>query len=107
MGFEPTTDVLQPAGVRRLMDANEVVIQTAHFSDVVRIGSWRRDAGGSRTHFDRVAAGGLAVWLQRRVGEYPRQARQESNDPHITWEKPRARKDARHKARQFSENRSS
>ena len=25
----------------------------------------RRDAGGSRTHFDRVAAGCLAVWLQR------------------------------------------
>ena len=23
------------------------------------------DAGGSRTHFNRVAAGGLAVWLQR------------------------------------------
>jgi hypothetical protein len=39
--------------------------------NVVRIGSWPRDAGGSRTHFDRVAAGGLAVWLQRR--KYPRQ----------------------------------
>ena len=26
-----------------------------------------RDAGGNRTHFDRVAAGCLAIWLQRRV----------------------------------------
>jgi hypothetical protein len=26
----------------------------------------RRDAGGSRTHLNRVAAGRLAVWLQRR-----------------------------------------
>lgn len=26
-----------------------------------------KDAGGSRTHFDRVAAGCLAIWLQRRV----------------------------------------
>ncbi len=26
-----------------------------------------RDAGGSRTHFDRVAAGCLAVWLQRQA----------------------------------------
>ena len=30
-----------------------------------------KDAGGNRTHFDRVAAGCLAVWLQRQ--EYPRQ----------------------------------
>ncbi len=28
--------------------------------------SFPRDAGGSRTHFYRVAAGRLAVWLQRR-----------------------------------------
>ena len=28
-----------------------------------------RDAGGSRTHFDRVAAGCLAVWLQRPWSE--------------------------------------
>jgi len=27
--------------------------------------AFARDAGGSRTHFDRVAAGRLAVWLQR------------------------------------------
>ena len=34
--------------------------------DVVQTGSWLvRDAGGSRTHFDRVAAGCLAIWLQR------------------------------------------
>ena len=26
-----------------------------------------RDAGGNRTHFDRVAAGCLAIWLQRQV----------------------------------------
>ena len=26
---------------------------------------WHKDAGGSRTHFDRVAAGCRAVWLQR------------------------------------------
>src|SRR5439155_25526266 len=26
-----------------------------------------RDAGGNRTHFDRVAAGCLAIWLQRRA----------------------------------------
>ena len=25
----------------------------------------QRDAGGNRTHFDRVAAGCLAIWLQR------------------------------------------
>jgi hypothetical protein len=31
-------------------------------------GVWRtRDAGGNRTHFDRVAAGCLAIQLQRRV----------------------------------------
>ena len=36
-----------------------------------------RDAGGSRTHLDRVAAGGLAVWLQRQ--EKRRCPRQESN----------------------------
>src|SRR5258705_13325944 len=28
-----------------------------------------RDAGGSRTHLNRVAAGRLAVWLQRQEGE--------------------------------------
>ena len=28
-----------------------------------------KDAGGSRTHLDRVAAGCLAVWLQRRDGD--------------------------------------
>src|SRR6266567_2509795 len=28
---------------------------------------FRKDAGGNRTHFDRVAAGCLAVWLQRQV----------------------------------------
>ena len=40
----------------------------AHFQDVVRTGSWSvRDAGGSRTHFDRVAADCRAVWLQRHV----------------------------------------
>jgi hypothetical protein len=32
-----------------------------------------KDAGGSRTHFNRVAAGRLAVWLQRRGVECPRQ----------------------------------
>lgn len=32
--------------------------------DGIRPGSWGRDAGGSRTHFNRVAAGRLAVWLQ-------------------------------------------
>jgi hypothetical protein len=31
----------------------------------VRIAAIRRDAGGSRTHLNRVAAGRLAVWLQR------------------------------------------
>lgn len=35
--------------------------------DVVWVGSRTvRDAGGSRTHLDRVAAGGRAVWLQRQ-----------------------------------------
>ena len=29
----------------------------------------RKDAGGSRTHLDRVAAGCLAVWLQRHRGD--------------------------------------
>ena len=32
-----------------------------------------RDAGGSRTHLNRVAAGRLAVWLQRQESECPRQ----------------------------------
>ena len=27
----------------------------------------QRDAGGSRTHFNRVAVGSLAVWLQRHI----------------------------------------
>ena len=36
----------------------------------------QRDAGGSRTHFDRVATGCLAVWLQRLVEKC---SRQESN----------------------------
>lgn len=35
--------------------------------DVLPTGSWAKDAGGSRTHFDRVAAGRLAIWLQRQV----------------------------------------
>jgi hypothetical protein len=35
--------------------------------DIVWTGSRTvRDAGGSRTHLNRVAAGGRAVWLQRR-----------------------------------------
>ncbi len=29
--------------------------------------AYNRDAGGSRTHLDRVAAGCRAVWLQRRI----------------------------------------
>lgn len=33
-----------------------------------------RDAGGIRTHFHRVAAGCLAVWLQRLVREPPQRA---------------------------------
>ncbi len=52
---------------------NEVVAETrclghqVNSLDVVPAGSWAlRDAGGSRTHFDRVAAGCRAVWLQRR-----------------------------------------
>ena len=52
---------------------NEVVAETrclghqVNSLDVVPAGSWAlRDAGGSRTHLDRVAAGCLAVWLQRR-----------------------------------------
>ncbi len=39
----------------------------------------QRDAGGSRTHFNRVAAGRLAVWLQRRTFGPNRCPRQESN----------------------------
>ncbi len=31
-----------------------------------------RDAGGSRTHFDRVAADCRAVWLQRRFARSKR-----------------------------------
>lgn len=31
-----------------------------------------RDACGSRTHFNRVAAGRLTVWLQRRIRRAPR-----------------------------------
>ena len=39
-----------------------------HFQDVIRACSrFVRNAGGSRTHFDRVAAGCLAIWLQRFV----------------------------------------
>ena len=34
--------------------------------DVDRPRDRSRDAGGSRTHLNRVAAGRLAVWLQRR-----------------------------------------
>jgi hypothetical protein len=52
---------------------NEVVAETrclghqVNSLDVVPAGSWAlRDAGGSRTHLDRVAAGCRAVWLQRR-----------------------------------------
>jgi hypothetical protein len=32
--------------------------------------SIQRDAGGSRTHFDRVAADCLALWLQRLISHY-------------------------------------
>ena len=47
----------------------------AHFQDVVRTGSWSvRDAGGSRTHFDRVAADCRAVWLQRQCARRERRA---------------------------------
>ena len=52
---------------------NEVVAETrclghqVNSLDVVPAGSWAlRDAGGSRTHLDRIAAGCRAVWLQRR-----------------------------------------
>jgi hypothetical protein len=59
-----------------LRPSNEGLAQTRFFlaKIVVRTGSWTvRDAGGSRTHFHRVAAGRLAVWLQRLVVERPRQ----------------------------------
>ena len=47
--------------------------------DVVRAGNWQvRDAGGSRTHFNRVAAGWQTVWLQRQGSQFKRR-RQESN----------------------------
>ena len=50
-----------------LRPSNEGMVQTFQLTvDVVRTGSWLvRDAGGNRTHFDRVAAGCLAIWLQR------------------------------------------
>src|SRR5436190_18506447 len=35
------------------------------------IAAFERDAGGNRTHFDRVAAGCRAIWLQRH--KHPRQ----------------------------------
>ena len=48
--------------------------------DVIRVGSWLvRDAGGSRTHFDRVAAGCLAIWLQRLVARTKRALFQSSS----------------------------
>ena len=34
-----------------------------------------RDAGGSRTHFDRVAAGCRAVWLQRHCARSLKRAK--------------------------------
>ena len=37
-----------------------------------RFGFAARNAGGSRTHLNRVAAGRLAVWLQRRPNEWSR-----------------------------------
>ena len=46
----------------------------------------RRDAGGSRTHFDRVATGCLAVWLQRH-----RKPTRSSAAQVVLWPEPHGR----------------
>ena len=47
--------------------------------DVIRVGSWLvRDAGGNRTHFERVAPDCRAVWLQRHVARSKR-----ASNPHL------------------------
>jgi hypothetical protein len=51
------------------------------------IAAFERDAGGNRTHFDRVAAGCLAVWLQRQVSSSgvepdPRPSQRRMHPPH-------------------------
>ena len=44
-------------------------MRTGHRAPLARpYHCFRRDAGGSRTHLDRVAAGCRAVWLQRHIG---------------------------------------
>lgn len=50
IGFEPTTDVVQPAVASAMIHspmANEEMAQTRHGANVVRTGSWPKDAGGS------------------------------------------------------------
>ena len=48
------------------MPANEELVQTLRFGCSPNRQLAGKDAGGSRTHFDRFAAGSLAIWLQRQ-----------------------------------------
>jgi hypothetical protein len=60
------------SGFEHLLLTTNAIVKAAECWAIVRLphASTRKskDAGGSRTHFNRVAAGCLAVWLQRQEG---------------------------------------
>jgi hypothetical protein len=73
IGFEPTTDVCRPAVAAAKVtiqkrQPTKKMVQTRHLTDVVRTGSWPSETPvGIEPTQNRVAAGRLAIWLQRQV----------------------------------------